>query len=211
MDTITSKTTLKGWFVSGAKPTESQFNDLITTFVSLSGDQSINGNLTATKFAGNAAELKVPVARYDWTGNYFNLSNSTDNIVRFTNEIFNSDSSVYQLVNSNSDTARVGIRDTGYFEFTSQVHTYDLYSNVDVLVKLMSASTSNGAMSLVSLFNDNRFSETSDDQLLNGTIIVKVESTGYYGVAINPSANSPYPSSANSTPTRLFIKKVSAL
>jgi hypothetical protein len=41
-DTLQNKTTLKSWFQTGDIPTESQFNDLITTLVAEGGDSGTN-------------------------------------------------------------------------------------------------------------------------------------------------------------------------
>ena len=84
-----------------------------------------------------------------------------------------------------------------------------MYGNVDVVVKLMRAETSTGSLSLVSLLSDFKSAELTTDQILNGSIIVNVASAGYYALVVNPSANSPYPSDTNSTPTRIFVKKLS--
>jgi len=201
MDTIQTKQTLKGWFVAGARPTESQFNDWITTMVSVTGDQTIDGKLN----------FEQPVSSYAWTSNYGNLNNASDNFVPFDSEVFNSDASTFELVNSGSVTAKIFIKDSGYYEFNSQVHLYDMFNNVDVLVKLLVTNAPTGPMSLVGIFNNEKFSETTADRLINGNLTLKIDNTGYYSVSINPSANSPYPSNSNSTPTRLFIKRIGKL
>jgi hypothetical protein len=83
-----------------------------------------------------------------------------------------------------------------------------LKDNVTILVKASSSSTLSGAMSPITLLHDYKSVETTDDQLMNGTILLEVTTAGYYTICVNPSANSPFPSDANSTPTRIFIKKI---
>jgi len=43
---------------------------------------------------------------------------------------------------------------------------------------------------------------------MNGTICTFISTPTYFTISINPSANSPYPSDTNSTPTRIFVKKL---
>lgn len=149
------------------------------------------------------------IGSWSWaTGAYFNLSNGNDNVIRFNTQDFNTNSGVFELINSNTATARIHVKLAGYYEFISQVHLFDLYGNVDVLVKLRRGSTTSDTPTLVSLFSDFKASELTADQLLNSTIIVNVTSAGYYDVAVNPSANGPYPSDTNNTPSRLFIKRL---
>jgi len=171
------------------------------------GTAGSNGATGATGTSGTAGSV-LAVGGYSWTTGYANLSNSTDNVIRFNTEIFNSDSGTFSLTNSGGADARIFVQSAGYYEFISQVHLFDMYGNVDVVVKLMRAETSNGSLSLVSLLSDFKAAELTADQIINGSIIVNVTSAGYYALVVNPSANSPYPSDSNSTPTRMFIKKL---
>jgi len=157
--------------------------------------------------AQTASYYAVPVASFSWTSNYFNLTNSTDNNVRWDTTNFNLDSNIFELSGSGTADARIHIKQPGYYEFISQVHLYDLQNNMDVLVKLTSGSDT-GTLTTVSLLNDCKFSETSADQTMNGNIVVNVATPAYYSIAVNPSANSPYPSNSDNTPTRLFIKRL---
>ena len=133
----------------------------------------------------------------------------------FNTTIFNNNTDVFELVNSGSVSgtlasqgARIHIKFPGIYEITGQVHLYDLFNNVTVLVKVSSSSTLSGAMTPITLLNDYKSVETTDDQLMNGTLLLEVTTAGYYTICVNPSANSPYPSAADSTPIRIFIKKI---
>lgn len=56
MNTVRLKTVLKSWFVTGAKPTESQFSDLITTLVANTPNAAGGDNAEdITVQAGNSA------------------------------------------------------------------------------------------------------------------------------------------------------------
>lgn len=163
--------------------------------------------------------LTTPSAAYSWVNSspaYANLTNASDNYIPFNTEIFNTNTNVFELINSGSQAgtlgdqgARIHFKQAGIYEISCQVHLFDLAGNVDILVKVSTAATSGGAMSPVTLLHDAKFSELSADQLLNGTLMLNVTAAGYYTICVNPSANSPFPSDGNSTPTRIFVKKVS--
>jgi hypothetical protein len=72
----------------------------------------------------------------------------------------------------------------------------------------MRSDTINGALSLVTLLSDQKFAETSTDQIINGSVVVNVASEGYYAIIFNPSDNTPFPSDTDSAPTRVFVKKL---
>jgi hypothetical protein len=153
---------------------------------------------------------------YPTSDQYGNLTNGSDNYMPFNTTIFNNNTDIFELVNSGSvsgtlgDTgARIYIKQPGIYQISCQVHLYDLFNNVDILVKLSSASTSAGTMSEVTLLHDYKSVESSADQLMNGTLLFNVTSAAYYTICVNPSANNPYPSASNSTPTRIFLQKIS--
>jgi len=169
-----------------------------------------NGTSGSSGTSGGQSTIKA--GGWSWTTNYANLTNGVENYLPFDTEIFNNDSAVYELINSGSGGstgARIHIKQSGYYEITSQMHFYDLYNNNDVTVSLNSAATSSGAMSQVTLINDCKFAELTADQQLNGTVVFNVASPGYYTVSVNPSANSPYPSFTGSAPPRFWLKKLS--
>jgi hypothetical protein len=180
-----------------------------------SGTSGTSGSIGDSGSSGTSGTSGgASYACYSWNTGYFNLVNLSENFPKWDLEDFNSHPSVFELVNSgvSGDTgARIHIKSSGYYEFTSQVHLYDLQSAVNVLVSLNSSLTSNGIMSIVTkgLFNDSIFSDPAGaDQLLNGTMGVYVSSPGYYTVTVNPTAEEPYPSISSTTPSRLFIKKI---
>lgn len=142
---------------------------------------------------------------------YYNLTNGIDNYIPFNNVIFNTNINIFELVNpginSNIGT-RIFIKVPGIYEITSQIHLFDLFNNVDVLIKISTSNTSNGSMTPITLLNDCKFAELTSDRLLNSTYVFEVLEPSYFTVCINPSANSPFFSDANLTPTRIFIKKI---
>jgi len=155
--------------------------------------------------------MDTAVASYSWTINYANLTNGAENYPRWDTEVFNSSPNIFELVNSaaaGNTGARIFLKESGYYELISQVHLFDSFGNQDVLVKYNTATTSGGAMTPDTLLSDEKFAELTGDRLLNGTICFFISTPTYITLSINPSANSPFPSNANSTPTRIFIKKL---
>ncbi len=155
--------------------------------------------------------MDTAVASYSWTINYANLTNGAENYPRWDTEVFNSSSNIFQLVNSTvagNTGARIFLKEPGYYELISQVHLFDAFGNQDLLVKYNSATGSTDAMSVGTLISDEKFAELTGDRLINGTICFFISTPTYITLSINPSANSPFPSNGNSTPTRIFIKKL---
>jgi hypothetical protein len=190
---------------------------LISNLPLYTGDT--NGSYLVMNDSGETTTYKVTretfidtaVASYSWTTNYANLTNGAENYPRWNTEVFNSNSDIFELVNSavaGNTGARIFLKESGYYELTSQVHLFDAFGNADFLVKYNSATTSGGAMTPGTLLSDDKFAETTGDRLINGTICFFITTPTYITLSINPSANSPFPSNANSTPTRIFIKKL---
>ena len=155
--------------------------------------------------------IDTAVACYSWTTNYFNLSNGVENYPRWDTQVFNSNSNIFELVNSGiaGDTgARIYFKEPGYYEIISQLHLFDAYNNMDLTVKVNTASGPSTSMTPVTLLNDEKFAELTNDRLTNGTICTYISTPTYFTISINPTANSPYPSDTNSTPTRIFVKKL---
>ncbi len=163
--------------------------------------------------------LSTAYAGFAWINSYFNIAENADHYIPFDQQLFNTDSNVFELVNAGSTSgtngdegARIHFKKAGIYEITSQMHFYDLTADMDFLVRLSSASGPNTAMSSITLLNDYKSIEGSNDQLMNGTILLEVTSPTYYTVCVWASdvspAKGPYPSAADNTPTRIFIKKL---
>jgi len=153
---------------------------------------------------------------YPASDQYGNLTNNSDNYMPFNTTIFNNNTDVLELVNSGSvsgtlasEGARIYIKFPGIYEIIGQVHLYDIFDNISILIKVSSSSTLNGTMTPITLLSDYKSVESNDDQLINGTVLLNITSAGYYTICVNPSTNTPYPSDILNTPIRIFIKKIS--
>lgn len=175
-----------------------------------------NPSETATYKVKKENIITIPSAGFAWTANYFNLSNNTDTFIPFDYQIFNTDSSVFELWNggvTGDAGARIQFKKPGVYEITTQMHFYDIFGNIDFIVKVNSSSSTNGTMSSVTAINDYKSNEGNNDQIINGTILLNVTSPEYYTISIyvdqQTPGNLPYPSNADSAPPRIFVKKLS--
>jgi len=171
---------------------------------------------TATYKVRKEKLIAIPSAGFAWVNNYFNLSNFADNYIPFDQQLFNTDSSVFELINSGvtGDTgARIHFKKAGVYEIISQAHFYDIFGEIDLVVKVSFSSSSNGTMSSLTALHDFKGNEAPSDQILNGTLLLNVQTPGYYTMCMyvnqQSPGNLPYPSNADGTPTRIFVKKLS--
>jgi hypothetical protein len=174
---------------------------------SLFGTASFASTAISSSFASTASFYAMPVSAFAFTSGYGNLTNNVDNTMKYDTQVINNRPDIFELSGSGTTDARIFVKQPGIYEFISQINMFDAFNNVDFIVKLNSGSAF-GAMGLVSIFNDEKYVESTSARTLNGTIIVDVPTSQYYSVALNPSANSPFPSNNFNTPTRLFIKKL---
>jgi hypothetical protein len=174
-----------------------------------------NSGETETFKVTKSVFLDSGAAAFSWENiagsDYANLTNATENYPRWNTTIFNSNTGIFELVNSGqtgNTGARIHFKEPGYYEIISSVHIFDLFNNIDVTIRLNSSTTSNGSMTVGTMISDFKSAETTGDQIIYGHIIINVTTPTYYTVSVNPSANTPFPSSTNDSPTRLFIKKL---
>jgi hypothetical protein len=170
-----------------------------------------NSGETETFKVTRSVFLDSAVASFSWTTNYANLTNGVENYPRWDTTILNSNTDIFELVNSTqagNTGARIFFKEPGFYEITSSVHIFDLFNSIDVSVRLNSSTTSNGAMTVGNMISDYSSTETSDDQIIYGHTIVNITSPTYYTVSINPSINAPFPSNSNGAPTTIYVKKL---
>ena len=96
----------------------------------------------------------------------------------------------------------------GYYEWTAGVRLYDLFNNVDVVVKVFRGATAFGSLNeLVGILADTKFAEATSDHLITGSNIFYHDDTSeYYTLAVNVSGNTPYPSDFFNTPPFFTVK-----
>lgn len=174
------------------------------------GPIGINGATGATGPIGPTGIITLPSFGIGWLNAYFNFTNATDVNIPWTTTFFNTDTNIFELVGpGNTNTTRILIKQPGIYEFISHIHLFDMYNNVDVLVKLARSTNLNGPFTTSRLLSDFKAATITSDQLIFGqSIISNVTQPEYFIILVNVSANSAYPSDANNTPSTLYIKKL---
>ena len=170
-------------------------NTGVTGQTGAQGNTGVTGATGSTGATGNAAIDSIMLGWNPATDQ--NLGQDTDRFAPYNGTIWNSNTNVFELVNSNSSSpmARVQIKETGYYNFTVQYYGYDLKSNFRMLYMLFKSTTSSGSFSLVRFLSQKRYAEASDSGLLSDEVsmIVKIDTANeYYAWAFNADDASPY-------------------
>jgi hypothetical protein len=179
----------------------------------------ITGSLTGSLFgtssfavtashAMTSSYFGMPVARFSNSINGVTLTNSVDNNIRFNTNDYNTAVASFELVDAGLTTAAVYIKQPGYYEFITQIYLSGLGADVDILIKLATGTSTGGVFTLVSLFNDYKSVEGTNDQTVTGTLVEYISTPGYYRVLVNPSNANITTITSNSTPPRLTVKKL---
>jgi len=199
---------LSGSFLSASIAT---FTQLTSSFITGSFTGSMFGtasNATTASFAVTSSYFSIPVARFSNSVNNVSLTNSVDNNIRYNVTDYNTSIASFELVDAGLSTAAVHIKQPGYYEFITQIYLSGLGADVDILIKLATGASTGGVFSLVSLFNDYKSVEGTNDQTVTGTMVEYISTPGYYRVLVNPSNANITTITSNSTPPRLTVKKL---
>jgi hypothetical protein len=199
---------LSGSFLSASIATVTQ---LTSSFITGSFTGSMFGtasNATTASFALTSSYFAMPVARFSNSVNNVSLSNSADNNIRYNVTDYNTSIASFELIDAGLSTAAVYIKQPGYYEFITQIYLSGLGADVDILIKLATGASTGGVFTLVSLFNDYKSVEGTNDQTVTGTLVEYISTPGYYRVLVNPSNANITTITSNSTPPRLTVKKL---
>jgi hypothetical protein len=185
---------------------------------------SLNNSLPITTFVQNTSgtwgtaggDLPYIVVSHQppYSGPADNLPNSTDTYLAW-DAVTTNDSNIFELVNSGTADARVQIKQTGRYEVRAQAVYFDLWNNVRFSGHLdVNTSSTGGSWSRVLTLFQYIFGSSASSppgQIITGQAQINVTTANeYYSVALNPSANTPFPVSLNNTVTNLFIRKIGA-
>jgi hypothetical protein len=173
------------------------------TGISIIGATGNPGDIGATGATGSVGNTRIVSVSWNSSG-FTSLLNNTDHYPQWDTTEVNTDDNLFVLHNGSTSNARIGIRETGFYEVFSKVHIYDIYYNdIDLLIKLQT-----GVSSLVSHTLMSDFRGIPPSTLIHGHTVISMPATGSMTIAIHPTKNSPHPSSSNSTPTNLIIKRI---
>ena len=215
---ISSSNNITSIYITGSNLLINNNSNITSLTASYANISSLTASLYGTSsvsvtssYAITASYYQIPVARFSDTNNGFSLANSVDNTIRFDTTDFNMSTAIFELLDSNQSTAVIYIKQPGYYEFISQIYISGLGSDVDVLVKLLELSPSgstSGATGQVTLFNDFKSIEGTNDQTISGTYVHYVTNPTYYRVVVNPSNGATSLITTYNTPSRITIKKL---
>jgi hypothetical protein len=187
------------------------FTHVTASFITGSLTGSLSGTSSFAVTASHAmtsSYFKMPVARFSNSVNNVSLTNSADNNIRYNVTDYNTAVASFELVDAGLSTAAVYIKQPGYYEFITQIYLSGLGADVDILIKLATGASTGGVFTLVSLFNDYKSVEGTNDQTVTGTLVEYISTPGYYRVLVNPSNANITTITSNSTPPRLTVKKL---
>jgi hypothetical protein len=83
-----------------------------------------------------------------------------------------------------------------------------MYADMDLQVHLIGGSSNTTSNAIVTCLNDEKFVESQEDRTIQGQAFIQANSGQYFTIGIEPSANNPFPSSANNCPTSLTVIKM---
>ena len=170
----------------------------------------------------------------DGNGNGIIHNSAPANYVPFNNTSFNTNTGVFELINSNlvteanknnwnstlffgSTGSRIKISQSGVYEFNIFTHFYDATGNCDFYVNLVRTNgSSSPSWNHITTLVDERFNEKKTDRLQNATYLHnKVTSNvEYFTIAVvsdcgqGPGSTALFPSSDGAPPARIQIKKL---
>jgi len=180
-----------------------------TTFVATvaTGDAGGLTNINAQNITGvYTGNIALPWAKLEWTTNYFNLPNNALSRPRW--DVYDDNTTLFEVFDLGGFNPRLKVNQNGLYLFLSTVHLYDMYADMDLQVHLIGGSSNTASNAIVTCLNDEKFAESQEDRTIQGQASVEAVSGQYYTIGIEPSANSPFPSSANNCPTSLTVIKV---
>ena len=134
-----------------------------------------------------------------------NLTNNTDNFPRWNTQVYNTSPSTFELINSNTTSARIFLKSAGYYLLIANIHYFDLYNNMQFTASLFNSAASTGAMAFITRLSSKWYvgAAVPPGQSQDSSTIFYAASPGYYTVSLNPTLNTPYPASNGNTPSRI--------
>lgn len=178
--------------------------------------QTLNNNLPLTTFVrSNSAlwiEPALSIAQFSWQNNFVNLTNSSDNFVRWDSTELNTDVANFQLFNAGTSAARILVKKEGFYELSFSAVCFDLWGDVSLTARLQTTSLSAGGSYTAgkAFFGKVFGSPTSSPpaQIVSGQLVSSLSANNYITVSVNPSNRTPFPGTLQNVYTNIYIKKL---
>ncbi len=188
-----------------------------TGAIGLTGDNGATGATGLTGSTGATGPTSIQSIQLSWNpASDQNLGQDTDVFAPYSTTDWNTDSSVFELVNAGqtgTDFARVHIKTSGYYLFSTQLYAYDLKNSTNLFFKLFSSENQTGGLGFLRYFIAKR-PATTDTPILTSeehSIVIKIDNPAYYNWAFESESTNPYalsnPGSGMAT-MRLQITKI---
>lgn len=164
----------------------------VTGSLSTINRPTVNG--TNVMLVGEASQTDTAYFSYIPPSD-INLGLATDYFPPFNTTVYNTNTSVFELVNSGGtpSTARINIKSAGYYNIQFRYFGYDLKTQNRVIFKLFSSSTSTSSLNFVKWFAKNRYAGLdSDGDQMEGSINIYVSTPGFYTCAMFSQDLNPY-------------------
>lgn len=177
---------------------------------------TLSGTMTANLFSGlatNLSNIRLPMARLEWTTGYFNLTDGTWNNMPFNDMPFNSSggySNAFNFENNGTSNASLRLDRGGVYVVITEAHFYDLYNNMDLRVGIfMSTTSATSGFSLLRAVSDYKTAETTADQIVTGVSMFNLQTVPcWLQMQVFPSSNSPYPSNTDNAPPAMNVIRI---
>lgn len=145
-----------------------------------------------------------------------NLINNTDNYLPWDTTVRNTNTNIFELVNPNSANARIAIKQTGTYEITTRVSYFDCYSNTVSVYLDSNTAITGGSWTRLRALNRNWFPAfgvgSPPATMFNSSTVVRIASVPLYiSVAVNPTANTPFPDSISGTAPGIIIQRIGGI
>jgi hypothetical protein len=164
-----------------------------------------------TTVNANSASWVSPAAAFFATQGGAVITQDVDTTLNFDRTYYNTDTNVFELVNPGTSTARVQIKTPGVYRFTAHVHSYDITSNRDTSIKILSTGTSEGAMSFITLLHEDGHGEDSTDntdKILQGTASFNLSPSFIAFQVLLKRGNGYWSTEDNVPASRVYIERI---
>lgn len=154
----------------------------------------------------------VPAAAFFSTQGGAVITAGVDTTLAFDGTYYNKNTNVFELVNGGTSTTRIHLKTAGAYNFIAHAHSYDIHSNRDTFIKVVSADTSGGATSFITLIHEDGHGEDSTDntdKLIQGSLTLNFSTSAYVAFQLLLLRGNGFWSTEDNVPaSRVYIERV---
>jgi len=140
------------------------------------------------------------------------ITQDVDTTLNFDSTYYNTNTNVFELVNGGTSTTRIHLKTAGAYNFIAHAHSYDIHSNRDTFIKVVSADTPGGATSFITLIHEDGHGEDSTDntdKLIQGSLTLNFSTSAYVAFQLLLLRGNGFWSTEDNVPaSRVYIERV---